>query len=146
MNELRQDIYRLVRQAFIELEVTVRQLMSQYNLSATQYWALMYLKDTEGLPLSELAFLLMQDKSNMTNLADRLEKEGLAIRKFGKNGDRRYIRIVLTEQGQHVRSQMAESYDALVNKRLERLSEESLFDLRHRLQELINELQIHSES
>ena len=145
MNELKAEVYQLIRQAFVELEITVRQLMTQFNLTATQCWALMHLENPEGLPLSELAFLLMQDKSNMTSLADRLEKEGLAIRKFGKNGDRRYIRIVLTEQGQEVRSHLAASYDALINERLKRLSEESLSDLRYRLQELIHELQSHSE-
>lgn len=145
MNDIRLDIYRLVRESFVDLEATLRQLMNQYNLSATQYRALMHLEDPEGLPLSELAFLLMQDKSNMTNLADRLEKEGLAIRKLGKNGDRRYIRIVLTEQGQRLRRQLHTSHDNIINKSLEGLSDESLRELRHRLQELIDELQSHLE-
>ena len=145
MDELKSDVYQLIRQAFIELEITVHQLMNQFNLTATQCWALMHLENPEGLPLSELAFLLMQDKSNMTSLADRLEKEGLAIRKFGKNGDRRYIRIVLTEQGQRLRRQLHTSYDNLINSSLEGLSDESLSELRHRLQELINELQSHPE-
>jgi DNA-binding MarR family transcriptional regulator len=145
MNGLRPDIYRLVCKSFIDFEITVRQLMNQFNLSATQYWALMHLEEPEGLPLSELAFLLIRDQSNMTSLADKLEKEGLAIRELGKNGDRRYIRIVLTEQGQRLRSQVIAFHDALINKRLERLSEESLCELRYRLQELNNELQARPE-
>ena len=119
--------------------------MNQFNLSATQYWALIYLENPEGLPLSELAFLLIRDKSNMTSLADTLEKEGLAVRKLGKNGDRRYIRIALTEQGQRLRSEIMASHNSLINKRLERLPDEHLWTLHHLLQELSDELESQHE-
>jgi DNA-binding MarR family transcriptional regulator len=141
MSDLRLEIYRLIGKLFIHLEVTDRQLMNQFNLSVTQYWALVYLEDPEGLPLSELAFLLIRDKSSMTGLVDKLEKEGLAIRKPGKNGDRRYTRVALTEQGQHLRRQVIASHDYLINRRLERLPEESLRELRTLLQVLSDELQ-----
>ena len=104
-SDLRLEIYRLISKSFIELEVTDRQLMSQFKLSVTQFWALVHLEDPEGLALSELAFLLIRDKSNMTSLVDKLEKEGLAVRKPGKNGDRRYTRVALTEEGQRLRRQ-----------------------------------------
>jgi DNA-binding MarR family transcriptional regulator len=146
MGDLRLEIYRLVSKLFIHLEATDRQLMNQFNLSVTQYRALVYLEDSEGLPLSELAFLLIRDKSNMTSLVDKLEKEGLAIRKPGKNGDRRYRRVALTEQGQRLRSQMIASHDYLINRRLERLPEESLRELRSLLQELSDELQSQLET
>lgn len=146
MGDLRLEIYRLVSKLFIHLEATDRQLMNQFNLSVTQYRALVNLEDPEGLPLSELALLLIQDKSNMTSLVDKLEKEGLAIRKPGKNGDRRYTRVALTEQGRILRSQMIASHDYLINKRLERLPEESLRELRSLLQELNDELQSQFET
>jgi DNA-binding MarR family transcriptional regulator len=146
MGELRLEIYRLVGKSFIDLEATDRQLMNQFNLSVTQYWALVHLEAPEGLPLSELAFLLIRDKSNMTSLVDKLEKEGLAIRKPGKNGDRRYTRVALTEQGQRLRSQVIASHDHLINRRLERLPEERLLELRTLLQELSDELQSQLES
>ena len=141
MGDLRPAIYRLIRTLFMDLEATDRQLMNQFNLSVTQYWALVYLEDPEGLPLSELALLLIRDKSNMTSLVDKLEKAGLAIRKHGKNGDRRYIRVALTEQGQHLRSRVIASHDYLINRRLESLAEESLRELRTLLQALSDELQ-----
>lgn len=146
MGDLRLEIYRLIGKLFIYLEETDRQLMNQFNLSVTQYWALVYLEDPEGLPLSELAFHLIRDKSSMTSLADKLEKEGLAIRKPGMNGDRRYTRIALTEQGQRLRRHVIASHDYLINKRLERLPEKSLRELRTLLQELSNELQSQVET
>ncbi len=57
MDDLRPDIYRLVRKSFIDLDVIIRQLVIQFHLSTTEYWALLHLEDPEGLPLSELAFL-----------------------------------------------------------------------------------------
>jgi DNA-binding MarR family transcriptional regulator len=119
--------------------------MNQFNLSVTQYWALVYLEDPEGLPLCELAFLLVRDKSSMTSLVDKLEKEGLALRQPGKNGDRRYTRVALTEQGQRLRSQVIASHYYLINRRLERLPEESLLELRTLLQVLSDELQFQLE-
>src|SRR5579864_3743084 len=135
IGDLRLEIYRLIGKTFIDLETTDRQLMNQFSLSVTQFWALVHLEDPEGLPLSELAFLLIRDKSNMTSLVDKLEKEGLAIRRPGKNGDRRYTRVALTEQGQRLRRQVIASHDYLINKRLERLPDEGLRELRTLLQE-----------
>lgn len=146
VGDLRLEIYRLVGKLFIDLETTDRQLMNQFNLNITQYWALVHLKDPEGIPLSELAFLLIRDKSNMTSLVDRLEKEGLAIRKPGKNGDRRYMRVALTGQGQRLRSRVIASHDYLINRRLERFPEKSLRELYTLLQELSDELQSQLES
>lgn len=146
MGDLRLEIYQLIGKLFMYLEATDRQLMNQFNLSVTQYWALVYLEDPEGLPLSELAFFLIRNKSSMTGLVDKLEKEGLAIRRPGKNGDRRYTRVALTEQGRRLRSQVIASHDYLINRRLERLPEESLRELRTLLQELSDELQSQLEN
>jgi DNA-binding MarR family transcriptional regulator len=146
MGDLRLEIYRLIGRLFIYLEATDRQLMNQFNLSVTQYWALVYLEDPEGLPLSELAFFLMRNKSSMTGLVDKLEKEGLAIRRPGKNGDRRYTRVALTEQGQRLRRQVIASHDYLINRRLERLPDEGLRELRTLLQELSDEFQSQHEN
>jgi len=145
MGDLRLEIYQLVGKLFIHLETTDRQLMNQFNLSVTQYWALVHLEDPDGLPLSELAFVLSRDKSNMTSLVDKLEKEGLAIRRPGKNGDRRYTRVALTERGQRLRRQVMSSHNHLIRRRLERLSEGSLRELRTLLLELSTELQLQLE-
>ncbi len=146
MGDLRLEIYQLIGKLFIYLEAADRQLMNQFNLSVTQYWALVYLEDPEGLPLSELAFFLLRNKSSMTGLVDKLEKEGLAIRRPGKNGDRRYTRVALTEQGQRLRRQVIASHDYLINRRLERLPEGSLRVLHTLLQELSDELQSQLEN
>jgi DNA-binding MarR family transcriptional regulator len=78
--ELEKDISDFLSQSFLELDEGERQLMKHFCLTLTQFWALVHLKDEEGRSLSELADLLICDKSNVTSLVDRLEKSGLAER------------------------------------------------------------------
>jgi DNA-binding MarR family transcriptional regulator len=85
--------------------------------------------------------LLICDKSNVTNLVDRLEKSGLAERKAGKNGDRRYIRVVLTPHGHQLRKVLISAREHLLRLRFQALDTESLHQLRAPLQLLAKTLQ-----
>jgi len=60
--------------------------MRHFGLTITQFWALVHLEDEEGRSLSELANLLICDKSNVTSIVDKMEEMGLAERKRGKAG------------------------------------------------------------
>src|SRR5437588_7283289 len=90
--ELEKEISQFLAQSFLELDEGERQLMKRFGLTLTQYWTLVHLKSEEGRSFSELADLLICDKSNVTNIVDKFEERGLAERKRGKEGDRRYIR------------------------------------------------------
>jgi len=144
--ELEKDISDFLSQSFLELDEGERQLMKHFGLTLTQYWALVHLKDEEGRSLSELADLLICDKSNVTSLVDRLEKSGLAERKSGKNGDRRYIRVVLTPQGHHLRKVLISAREHLLRLRFQTLDTESLQQLREPLQLLARTLQTQFKS
>ena len=115
--------------------------MKRFGLTITQYWALVHLKNEEGRSLSELAHLLICDKSNVTSLVDKLEESGLAERKPGKNGDRRYIRVVLTPQGQQLRNALIATQEHLLRLRFQTLDIENLQRLREPLQQLASTLQ-----
>jgi DNA-binding MarR family transcriptional regulator len=139
--ELEKEISRFLAQSFLELDEGERQLMKRFGLTITQYWALVHLKNEEGRSLSELADLLICDKSNVTSLVDKLEESGLAERKPGKNGDRRYIRVVLTPQGQQLRNTLIATQEHLLRMRFQTLNIESLQQLREPLQQLASTLQ-----
>src|SRR5712691_10493301 len=128
--DLTQEIYQLISQSFIHLDEGERQLMRQFGLTVTQYWALVHLKDAEGRSLSELANLLICDKSNVTSIVDKLEETGLAERKRGKAGDRRYTRVVLTTQGRQLREKLIAAHDHMVETRLLALKSHDLQQLR----------------
>jgi MarR family transcriptional regulator, organic hydroperoxide resistance regulator len=139
--ELEKEISQFLSQAFLELDEGERQLMKRFGLTLTQYWTLVHLKDEEGRSLSELANLLICDKSNVTNIVDQFEERGLAERKRGKAGDRRYIRVVLTPQGQQLRNELISVQEHLLMMRLQKLNVESLQQLREPLQQLAGILQ-----
>jgi len=134
--ELEKEISQFLARSFLELDEGERQLMKPFGLTLTQYWALVHLKNEEGRSLSELADLLICDKSNVTSVVDKLEESGLAVRKRGKAGDRRYIRVVLTPQGQQLRNTLIATQEHLLRMRFQALDVEILQQLREPLQQL----------
>jgi DNA-binding MarR family transcriptional regulator len=130
------EISQLVSSAFIHLDEGDRQLMKRFGLTTTQYWALVHLEDAQGRSLSELATLLICDKSNITSVVDKLEEAGLAERKRGKAGDRRYTRVVLTERGQDLRWRIKAAREQIIATRLGPLGLETLQHLSQTLQQL----------
>jgi DNA-binding MarR family transcriptional regulator len=139
--ELAQEISQFLAQAFLELDEGERRLMKQFGLTLTQYWALVHLENEDGHSLSELADLLICDKSNVTSIVDKFEESGLAERKPGKAGDRRYIRVVLTPQGHQIRTTLIAAQEHLLRMRFQTLDKENLQRLREPLQQLANSLQ-----
>ena len=138
---IEQDAIQLISQIFIHLDDSDRQLMRRFGLTTTQYWALVHLPDEEGRSLSELAQLLICDKSNITSVVDKLEEAGLAERKRGKAGDRRYTRVVLTHAGQQLRSRMMAAREHLIEQRLGVILPHNLSQLTDGLQQLADLLQ-----
>jgi DNA-binding MarR family transcriptional regulator len=55
--------------------------------------------------MSDLAHALFCDNSNVTGIVDRLEERGL-VRRDAAEGDRRVKLLVLTEEGEWMRSQI----------------------------------------
>lgn len=137
MSDLEQQIYQLISQSFIRLDTGDHNLMKRFGLTITQSWALVHLGDAEGRSLSELADLLMCDKSNVTSIVDKLEEEELATRKRGKAGDRRYTRVILTDKGQRLRKAVMQARATMVTQRLQELDHQELCKLHDSLQQLV---------
>ncbi len=145
-NGLELEIYRLISDAFIQLDTCDQQLMRRFGLTVTQSWALVHLGDLEGRSLSELARLLICDKSNVTGIVDKLEESGLAVRKRGKAGDRRYTRVVLTAQGQHLRNAIISAREYMIKARLGVFKAHDLLKLYTSLQQLTETLRAQFEA
>jgi DNA-binding MarR family transcriptional regulator len=81
------------------LEARVEERLSEVGLSMAKLAALHQLSQTgDALPLGQLAERLSCVKSNVTQLVDRLEADGLVSRAADPN-DRRSRLAVLTEAG-----------------------------------------------
>jgi DNA-binding MarR family transcriptional regulator len=80
-------------------EAEVESKLNEVHLSMAKLMALKALSEAgESLPLGQLAERLSCVKSNITQLVDRLEADGLVVRKLDAN-DRRTKLAVLTAAG-----------------------------------------------
>jgi DNA-binding MarR family transcriptional regulator len=134
------EVYQLLSQAFIRLDIGDQQLMRKFGLTLTQSWALVHIAEADGRSLSELASLLICDKSNVTSIVDKLEADGLAVRKRGKDGDRRYTRVILTAQGHILRNTIMAARSCMLQERLGKLNEQECMELHHSLARLAHVL------
>jgi DNA-binding MarR family transcriptional regulator len=93
-----QMMYSLVRAAHV-LESRLEEALEQIGLSLPKFGALSHLvKEGEPLSLSECAMKMTCVRSNMTQLMDRLEADGL-VRRVEDPEDRRAVRAVATPLG-----------------------------------------------
>jgi DNA-binding MarR family transcriptional regulator len=90
------------------LEDQLEKGLAQVGLSMPKFSVLAELaRSGEALPLSELAARLSCVRSNMTQLVDRLEADGL-VRRTDDPTDRRTVRAILTPSGRERWSSGAE--------------------------------------
>ena len=126
-----QTMYSLVRAAHV-LEARLEDALEQVGLSLPKFGALSHLvKEGEPLSLSECADRMTCVRSNMTQLMDRLEADGL-VRRVEDPEDRRAVRAVATPLGKEryaagvkqvekVQAQFAETISGVDHKALERV-------------------------
>lgn len=81
------------------LEDRVEEALAKAGLSTPKYSVLNALVETgEALSLSELATRLSCVRSNMTQLVDRLEADGL-VKRVSDPHDRRAVKAAITDEG-----------------------------------------------
>ena len=82
------------------LEARMEAALGEAGLSGAKFSVLSELvRSGEALPLSELADRLACVRSNMTQLVDRLEADGL-VRRVADPNDRRSVKAQITDEGQ----------------------------------------------
>lgn len=78
-----------------------RQIQEKIGVSVTQVAALMYLDQNDGCLLVDLSRELLQNKSAITTLVERMEKNGF-IEKVPSPVDKRASQLFLTPKGQEM--------------------------------------------
>ncbi|HML20273.1 MAG TPA: MarR family transcriptional regulator [Aggregatilinea sp.] len=112
-----------------------RRALLPFNLTTSQYNALLLLDDTNGQRLVQLSERLLLDKSTITRLIDQLEQAGLAQRVTDPD-DRRAQRVILTPLGVERRDQAQIAHNTSLEQRMSSLSQ----DEQHQLYELLRKL------
>ncbi|MBU0991981.1 MAG: MarR family winged helix-turn-helix transcriptional regulator [Proteobacteria bacterium] len=78
-----------------------RETLKRYGVSSTQLAALFYLLNRDGCQLKELSEELFQNKSAITTLVERMEKNDL-LRKKSSETDGRAFQLFITPKGKAI--------------------------------------------
>jgi DNA-binding MarR family transcriptional regulator len=98
------------------LEARLEEALGRVGLSSPKYAVLSKLAEAgEPLTLSELAARVCCVRSNMTQLVDRLEAEGL-VRRVDDPDDRRVVRAALTPLGKEKQADGAREMERIQSR------------------------------
>ncbi len=131
------DTYRLINEVFLLGDDIDRQLFSAFTLTVRQYHLLHWLDQRGASSLTELAQLLLCDKSNVTGIVRRLIAAHL-IEKISST-DRRFTRVRLTEQGKALHDEAERALNHSIMARFSQVLESDHIQI----QELLRQLHQH---
>ena len=120
-------LLRLTRRSESHLREFLRRTY-QTTLPRFDVMAALY-RNGGPMKMSELSHVLLVSNGNATAVVDRLERDGLVMRKPVKT-DRRVVEVALTEEGCTQFADQATAHEAEVNKLLAGLSHSDLDLLR----------------
>ncbi len=100
-----------------------RERLTQYSLSQPQFFLLITLYEEDDILITRLAEKVALDKSTLTGILDRLERDGLVTRQSAPN-DRRALYIRLTERSRSLRDNLTHIYDDTNQQFLSRLTDQ----------------------
>lgn len=137
--------YDLIKTVYLLLDDTDEQFLKQYDLTPVQFYALLWLEGVERKSLSQLSRDLLCDPSNVTRLADTLERKGLVTRQRDQN-DRRITWATLTPAGQTVCRTARSEHARFTRTRMSSLSEAEQASLENLLTKLRDGLHQHLQT
>jgi len=113
--------YDMVKMVYLLLDDGDNRFLRQYDLTQVQFYALQRLAD-ESKMLSQLSKELLCDPSNITRVADILERKGLITRQRDQK-DRRITWATLTSEGQALCHKVRQAHDDYIHQRMNLLNE-----------------------
>lgn len=109
---MRQEAFLLDNQLCFRLYTASRLLTQAYHpllatqgLTYPQYLVLLVLWEKDNRPVNDIAKRLYLETNTVTPLLQRMEKEGILVRKKGKEDGRQMI-VSLTPKGRHLQEEL----------------------------------------
>ncbi|MBI5440411.1 MAG: MarR family transcriptional regulator [Deltaproteobacteria bacterium] len=99
-----------------------RERLDPFGLTQPQFFLLIALYECDGVPVTALAEKVALDKSTLTGLLDRMERDGL-VERTAAPGDRRALRIRLSAKAQALRPELTAIYEQTNSWFLSRLTD-----------------------
>lgn len=133
------DLYSLIKSVYLLLDDGDQHFFGLHNLTQSQFYALLWLSNSPK-SMSELSQAMLCDPSNVTRVADILERKGLISRQRDEQ-DRRIVRLQLTAVGQQMIDQLHQDHNQYTEQRMVTLSAEERAALFPLLQKFSDDLQ-----
>jgi DNA-binding MarR family transcriptional regulator len=138
------DTYRLINEVFLLGDDIDRQIFSKFALTVRQYHLLNWLAIRGECSLTELADLLLCDKSNVTGIVRRLSAAGY-IEKV-ETTDRRFTKVRLTGSGRSVYEEAYMALNRSIKERFNDVHDPEHQELQRLLAQMYERLQSHIAS
>jgi MarR family transcriptional regulator, organic hydroperoxide resistance regulator len=120
---------------YTESRRLTKELAGRYGLTGPQLAVVKMLEPVGKLSLSELSSQIRARNSTVTGIIDRMEREGLVVRRRSQQ-DRRVINIELTTKGRELASEIPIEPVQIFRRVLEELSPRDATELRRILNKL----------
>jgi DNA-binding MarR family transcriptional regulator len=100
-----------------------RDRLTQYGISQPQFFLLIALYEEDDILISRLAEKVALDKSTLTGILDRLERDGL-VKRVARQENRRSLYICLSTKAYALQNGLTRIYDEINQLFFSRLSEQ----------------------
>ena len=87
-----------------------REKLARYGISQPQFFLLIALYEEDDILISRLAEKVALDKSTLTGILDRLERDGL-VNRVARPEDRRSLYVCLTDKALSLKKELIQIYD-----------------------------------
>ena len=105
------------------------------GVSGAQLWVLAEIHRQPGIRVTELAHAMAVHQSTVSNLLDRLQRNGL-IQRDRSSADQRVVHLSLTDSGRATIARAPMPLEGVLPDALNRLAHDELLDLQQRLEHL----------
>lgn len=99
--ELILDIEHLLREMSVLIKRKGRDILNHFPITPPQFTALLWLNQEGDMTIGELSQKMYLACSTMTDLIDRMEKNGVVVRVRDER-DRRVVRVRMLERGKTI--------------------------------------------
>lgn len=103
----------------------VKQNLNEQGFAWNQFNVIKNIYPGESLTLSEISERISKKNSNVTQIVDSLEEQGI-VRRQPDNKDRRVIRVELTDEGVEKREQIIKNYEQFIQTIYSLLNEQEI--------------------
>jgi len=137
--ELDESLGILIANVRNSLKNSIEKELLEYNITSAQRLIILRLCEKDNLTQRELALDTYFKQSSLTLLLDKLERNGLIVRK-PKDNDRRAYLIGITPKGRALKEMLVQIGDDIERKALEGISDRDITILTETLKKMYDNL------